>query len=123
MPPDLPNYDPPSGPVPTPAATRFDPVSEPPVRSHLLPEAIPAIRSFTTRSTSTTTGSAQAPTAPPPANADFPAENPTAIVRPSEQPAADQTNSITLIPPDGTVILPLSHKSWRQRDASDGSSR
>ena len=38
MPPDLPNYDPPSGPVPTPAATRFDRVSEPPVRSHLLPE-------------------------------------------------------------------------------------
>jgi hypothetical protein len=124
LPPDLPNFEPPSSPVPTGAGARFDRVGEPPVRSHPLPEAIPAIRSFTTRSTSsTTTGSAQTPTAPPAGNADFPAENPTAIMRPSEEPVADPTNSVTLIPPDGTVILPLSHKSWRQRDASDGSSR
>jgi hypothetical protein len=111
-------YEPPSGPVAS-GSSRFDRVGDPRLT---LPEAIPAIRTFTDRSRAATmAGTAPVATNPGTPGAtttmDFPAENPSAVVR-SEDSANDQTSSITLIPPDGTVILPLSHKSWRQRDAS-----
>jgi len=124
-------------PGPAPAATRFDRASsgggfEPPVSRLPLPEAIPAIRHFADRPrTGPTAGSAPVPAAPVPTT---PATNGGPAVSVDYQPAlpevtpvdrepsADPTNSITLIPPDGTVILPLSHKSWRQRD-SDGEGR
>jgi uncharacterized membrane protein YgcG len=137
-------FDPPSGPLPT-GATRFDRVSEPPVSRLPLPEAIPAIRSFTDRARSgsisgaapvgngssggassggmSSSGMSSSGGGASLSNLGFPPESPTAVVRTNDDSPAESTASITMIPPDGTVILPLSHKSWRQRDASDGEGR
>jgi hypothetical protein len=118
-------------PGPAPAASRFDRATEPPVSRLPLPEAIPAIRPFADRPrTGPTAASAPVPVSPaPPATNGGPAvpvdhEPVLPDVTPVErEPAVDPTNSITLIPPDGTVILPLSHKSWRLRDTADGEGR
>jgi hypothetical protein len=114
----MPPYDPPSSPAPAGAA-RFDRAGEPPVGrlAPPLPEAIPAIRTFTDRSRASA-GSSAATTGTT-TTRDFPAENPTAAVRTEDSPA-ERTATISVIPPDGTVILPLSHKSWRERDTADG---
>lgn len=127
-------FDPPNGGLPSGATTRFDRVSEPPVGRPPLPETIPPIRSFTDRARSgSISGAAPAGIgshgshggggATSSAGLGFPPESPTALVRTTEDSPAESTASITVIPPDGTVILPLSHKSWRQRDASDGEGR
>ena len=138
-------FDLPPGPAPV---TRFDRTSEQPVSRLTLPEAIPAIRTFSDRSPASRAGptiaSSPVPTVSPtnagasngastnggpPVSIDYEPVVPDAPpIEPSLrdtslEPPVDGTNSITLIPPDGTVILPLSHKSWRQRDTPDPEGR
>jgi len=118
-------FDLPPGPAPAP---RYDRAGEPPVSRLTLPEAIPAIRTFADRPrTGPTAASSPVPAGPAnggPVSVDYQSVLPDVLSEPvpAGETAADSTNSITLIPPDGTVILPLSHKSWRQRD-SDGEGR
>jgi hypothetical protein len=119
-------------PGPAPAATRFDRASEPPVSRLPLPEAIPrSAPSPTGRAPGRPRAPAPVPAAPVPSARDQRRPGVSVDYQPSlpevtpieREPSADPTNSITLIPPDGTVILPLSHKSWRQRDSTDGEGR